>query len=91
MSSDTLFIIGNGFDLHHGLKTSYFDFRDRVVSKKPFLKRSLSEIYGEQINNEMWWSNFENMLAHIDYNNLLSGNNGMALGASKARSFLQTT
>lgn len=26
-----LYIIGNGFDLHHGLESSYNDFRDFVA------------------------------------------------------------
>ena len=32
-----VFIIGNGFDLAHGLKTGYFSFRDFLKSKdRPF-------------------------------------------------------
>ncbi|MGE8189197.1 AbiH family protein [Pseudomonas sp. NPDC086278] len=27
MDATTLYIIGNGFDLHHGLPTSYSDFK----------------------------------------------------------------
>lgn len=89
MVSDTLYIIGNGFDLHHGLKTSYKDFRDKEVKKIRFLNDSLSDIYGEHIYDDMWWNVFENNLAHIDYNNLLGMNNGMALGASRASAFFK--
>lgn len=28
MEQDTLYIVGNGFDLAHGLKTKYNDFRN---------------------------------------------------------------
>lgn len=30
---DKLFVIGNGFDLSHGLKTTYKDFRDFIINK----------------------------------------------------------
>ncbi len=32
--NDTLYIIGNGFDLHHGLKTSYKDFYINYVNSE---------------------------------------------------------
>lgn len=53
----TLFIIGNGFDLAHNLKTSYGHFKEYIMKKNP-------EIYN-QINNQIFlgdedlWSNFE--------------------------------
>ena len=31
--TDTLYIIGNGFDLHHGLKTSYAGSRKKYAKK----------------------------------------------------------
>ena len=30
-----LFIIGNGFDLAHGLKTSFYDFRSFLLNAHP--------------------------------------------------------
>ena len=46
---DTLYIIGNGFDLHHGLDTSYKNFRDNVVLKTPNLRKLLLDLYGDAI------------------------------------------
>lgn len=57
-----LYIIGNGFDLHHGLKSSYYDFAQ-------FLRRSDHELY-EHVQTfipvENLWSEFEQNLAAID-------------------------
>ena len=55
---DTLYIIGNGFDLHHGLNTSYKNFRDNVVLKAPNLWKQLIDIYGDDVTKDMWWSDF---------------------------------
>ncbi|MBS6006907.1 MAG: bacteriophage abortive infection AbiH family protein [Clostridium baratii] len=67
-----LFIIGNGFDIGHDLKTSYWDFRT-------FLHRSYSEFlyefesnyniypnFTEDEKKEMLWNDFEMNLANID-------------------------
>ena len=67
---DTLYIIGNGFDLHHGLDTSYKNFRDNVVLKTPNLRKLLLDLYGDAINEDMWWSDFEAKLSDIDYKHL---------------------
>ncbi len=32
-----LYIIGNGFDLYHHLPSTYYDFRDFVKEKDPFV------------------------------------------------------
>jgi hypothetical protein len=42
---DTLFIIGNGFDLMHGVKSSYYDFRDTISPQHVIM--SIKQIYGE--------------------------------------------
>ena len=85
---DTLYIIGNGFDLHHGLDTSYKNFRDNVVLKTPNLRRLLLDLYGDDINEDMWWSDFEAKLSDIDYNHLLNSDNGVAMGGMKVQNFL---
>lgn len=87
--NETLYIIGNGFDLHHGLKTSYSDFRDNCAKKKTVLWQPLQEIYGDAINNDMWWSNFEEILGKINYGHLTKTYNGDALGAVKVQNFLK--
>lgn len=86
--TDTLYIIGNGFDLHHGLKTAYSDFRDDFVKKSFRLWNLLNDVYGDIITKDMWWSNFEEMLGCIDYLNLIKSRNGEALGFMKVRNLL---
>lgn len=69
--NDKLYIIGNGFDLHHGLKTSYDDFRENQAKKLPDLWKLLKIIYGNKINESLWWRDFEEMLGKIDYANVM--------------------
>ena len=85
---DTLYIIGNGFDLHHGLNTSYKNFRDNVVLKAPNLWKQLIDIYGDDVTEDMWWSDFEAKLADINYYHLLNSDNGVAMGGMKVQNFL---
>ena len=87
--NDTLYIIGNGFDLHHGLKTAYSNFRDNYVKKNHKLWKLLYDIYGDTIKNDMWWSNFEIMLGHIDYLHLMTSHNGEAIGFMKVRNLFK--
>lgn len=86
---DTLYIIGNGFDLHHGLNTSYLNFRNYCVRNVPSLWKNLFEIYGDMINNDMWWSSFENKLGCVNYDNLALSNNGFALGEQKVQNLFK--
>lgn len=57
-------IIGNGFDLHHGLKTSYQDFTQNGLSteKKEKLKRFAKEL---NLDNEALWYDFEEIFRKI--------------------------
>lgn len=89
--TETLYIIGNGFDLHHGLRTSYLNFRDDYVKKKSsVLWNDLLDIYGEAPqNNNLWWKDFENMLGKVDYDSLSKSRNGDALGFMKVRNLMK--
>ena len=61
----TLYIFGNGFDLHHGFKTSYDDFRKYVMVKRPDLYEKI-ETYNKNnfFNGELGknWSDIEKAL-----------------------------
>lgn len=57
----TLNIIGNGFDLMHGVKSSYYNFRD-TLGKNNSLRFAL-ETY---LNVEDLWADFEDALAYIN-------------------------
>lgn len=85
----TLYIIGNGFDLHHGLNTSYLNFRNYCVRNATSLWKNLSEIYGDTINRDMWWSDFENKLGNINYTSLALSYNGLAMGEQKVQNLFK--
>lgn len=87
--TDTLYIIGNGFDLNHGLPTAYSDFRDNYAKKRPALWRILERLYGNNLSNELWWSDFETRLGEVDYNHLQNSRNGNALGSFIAKDFFK--
>ena len=65
---DKLYIIGNGFDLNHKLKTSYTDFKEWLKNKKPNIYKTILELYGIEDTEETnsWWSMFENHLVDLD-------------------------
>lgn len=60
-SDTSLFIVGNGFDLMHGVKSSYYNFRD-TLGKNNSLRFTL-ETY---LNVEDLWADFEDALSHIN-------------------------
>lgn len=62
-----LYIIGNGFDIHHGIKSQYSDFKDYVEKKDKNLFEILETYF---ISNELW-SDFEETLAFIDMETII--------------------
>jgi hypothetical protein len=86
--ADKLYIIGNGFDLHHGLKTSYGNFRDNYAKSKTQFWHLLYQVYGDELSKDMWWWNFEEMLGNVDYQHLKDSINGEALGSNIVKKLL---
>lgn len=60
---DRLYIIGNGFDLHHGLKSRYWDFKNYLQDKQT---DDLIEKLEEYFGGDSLWSDFEETLAYLD-------------------------
>lgn len=56
-----LYLIGNGFDIHHGLPSKYSDFWGWLSSERPELESMMSEYY--DCSGE-WWKTFEESLGH---------------------------
>lgn len=56
-----LYIIGNGFDLMHGVRSSYYAFRD-TLGKRNSLRTSLEQFW----TPEDIWADFEAGLAHFN-------------------------
>lgn len=59
-----LYVIGNGFDIHHGINSSYRCFRDWLCENDSDIITTVEETYG-CCDNE-WWSDFENQLGSLD-------------------------
>lgn len=57
-----LYIIGNGFDLHHKMKTQYSDFKEFVADENYALFEDLEKYFG----GDSFWSDFENTLAYLE-------------------------
>lgn len=67
-----VFIIGNGFDKGHGLKTDYWDFRIYLKNIYPEFLNAFEEHYyiypanNEKAKRELLWNELEKNLANID-------------------------
>ncbi|QEE49119.1 hypothetical protein FUA48_05845 [Flavobacterium alkalisoli] len=58
-----LYIIGNGFDLHHHIKSSYTDFKEYLCDSNP----PLFEIAQNYLfTDDKMWNNFESSLALLN-------------------------
>lgn len=63
----TLYIIGNGFDLHHGLPTNYSDFHQYVLQHYPDLQMEFDEHFMMEDNEKGLWRAFEADLSTFDW------------------------
>lgn len=61
----TLYIIGNGFDLHHDIPSSYYDYMHWLKCIYPELAEEIERTF-EGANQDSWWSDFECHLAKVD-------------------------
>lgn len=67
-----LYILGNGFDLYHGLPTRYEDYKQFLLDKHPWTQSGYANFEYLDISNEdERWSNVEKAL-RIDYSSLIS-------------------
>lgn len=65
-----LYICGNGFDLHHGLQTSYKNYKEFLSRKYPDIISEYEEFVGVYDNGKIAWSNIEDALK-INYLKML--------------------
>lgn len=59
-----LYILGNGFDLHHGIKCSYKNFKYWLSRNRKPVFENLKRLYRNI--NQGWWGAFEENLANFD-------------------------
>jgi hypothetical protein len=69
-----LYIIGNGFDLHHGLRTHYYDFAQYLERSNNELFILLEKYISFPVNHNSLWKDFESNLANLDIDEILSDN-----------------
>lgn len=68
-----LYIIGNGFDLYHGLPTSYKCFNCFMCREHPEDHERIGRIFDSKDTNILW-SKFEEKLGKLDVSRLVSRN-----------------
>jgi hypothetical protein len=62
-ADQVLYIVGNGFDLHHGIASSYQEFGLYLKAVDHETYRELERYFG--VDDEFWWE-FESRLADLD-------------------------
>lgn len=68
-ANKTLYIIGNGFDLHHGIKSKYKNFAEYLCESNHEIYKYLIEYL--HADNDDFWFKFEENLAYLDSDSLL--------------------
>ena len=66
-----LYLIGNGFDIHHNIRCKYSDFYEWLCVNNPMLENRLFQVYGLHHND--FWSSFETNLGEITTEAILEG------------------
>lgn len=80
-----LFIIGNGFDLRHGMETKYSDFKSYLEQYYPDDYRMINALFADETNLGLLWSSFEEALgntSNIDVRKLFNEIMGELRGVS---------
>lgn len=61
-----LYIIGNGFDLHHGIPSSYKQYMTWLICHYPDLYDEIARTF-KDADEDSWWADFEHRLAEVEY------------------------
>ncbi len=81
-----LFIMGNGFDLGHDMKTKYWNFREYLSNMYPDFLEEFEKHYrifpydSKKNKEDILWNNFETNLANIDDDIIIENALQMNLG-----------
>lgn len=67
MAFESLYIIGNGFDIYHGIPSRYSDFKEYLSD----VESELHDLVEEYIPAEEDWSDLEAALADIDVDHIV--------------------
>jgi hypothetical protein len=77
-----LYFIGNGFDLHHGIRSKYTDYAYWLIDNNLDLFYKIESAFGWP--NDDWWGDFENKIGEIsieEYTNDMCRNYAPDYGA----------
>lgn len=66
MNYETLYVIGNGFDLHHGVKSSYHCYMEWLKENHKDDYQKIIDFYGNKAEEYEWWNEFETNLGYFD-------------------------
>ena len=58
-----LYVIGNGFDIHHRIPSSYKNFRTWLEDNDPDMLSRMDEVLG--LCTDEWWNEFETNLGEV--------------------------
>ena len=72
---ETMYIIGNGFDLYHNLPTSYNDFHRHVTTNYNDLENIFEEYFNLNRGENLLWTNFEENLGSFNWKSFFDDNN----------------
>lgn len=61
-----LYIIGNGFDVHHGIPSMYTNYMKWLVVRYPMLYEEVARTFRDA-EKDSWWAEFESHLAGVEY------------------------
>lgn len=62
----TLYLVGNGFDLYHNLKTRYADFHGYIIENHKDLEAQIYQYFDLTEGEDSLWMDFENNLSSFD-------------------------
>lgn len=66
MKFKTLYVIGNGFDIHHGIKSSYRCYMEWLKENHKDDYQKVIDFYGDEAEKHEWWNEFETNLGYFD-------------------------
>ena len=85
MKNSTLYVIGNGFDQRHGLKSSYGEYHKYAKENTPNVENFLYLYFilkekQDIEDDKYWWCDFENNLASFDAKQFYSDHDNVSEG-----------
>ncbi|MCL2760928.1 MAG: bacteriophage abortive infection AbiH family protein [Desulfuromonadales bacterium] len=78
MNDKKLYIIGNGFDLYHKMKTSYSDFNEYIAKNNVELESFFGNYFNFETNKNYLWENFEYDLGTFDWEVFFQDNDNIS-------------